>query len=154
MEMKLEIVVVPVSDVDRAKRFYEVLGWRLDADVTMGPEFRVVQFTPPGSAASIIFGKGVTTSAPGTLHGLHLAVFDIEMARTDLARRGVAVSEIFHDAGGVFHHAGNSERLPGPNPERKSYASFAAFSDPDGNGWCLQEIRERRPGRGSPPPAP
>jgi catechol 2,3-dioxygenase-like lactoylglutathione lyase family enzyme len=154
MDMKLEIVVVPVSDVDRAKRFYEGLGWRLDADFASGPGFRVVQFTPPGSAASIIFGNGVTTSVPGTLQGLHLAVFDIETARADLVGRGVAVSDVFHDAGGVFHHAGTAGRLPGPDPERKSYASFAAFSDPDGNGWLLQEIRQRRPGRDSPPPAP
>ncbi len=154
MDMKLEIVVVPVSDVDRAKRFYELLGWRLDADFATGPEFRVVQFTPPGSAASIIFGKGITNSAAGTLQGLHLVVFDIEKARADLAQRGVAVSDVFHDAGGVFHHAGTAARLPGPNPERKSYASFAAFSDPDGNGWLLQEIRQRLPGRGSPSPAP
>jgi catechol 2,3-dioxygenase-like lactoylglutathione lyase family enzyme len=154
MDMKLEIVVVPVSDVDRAKRFYEVLGWRLDADFATGPEFRVVQFTPPGSAASIIFGKGITNSAPGTLQGLHLVVFDIEKARADLAQRGVPVSDVFHDAGGVFHHAGTAARLPGPNPERRSYASFAAFSDPDGNGWLLQEIRQRLPGRGSSTPAP
>jgi catechol 2,3-dioxygenase-like lactoylglutathione lyase family enzyme len=154
MDMKLEIVVVPVSDVDRAKRFYEGLGWRLDADFATGPEYRVVQFTPPGSAASIIFGKGITTSAPGTLQGLHLAVFDIETARADLARRGVAISEVFHDVGGVFHHAGTTARAPGPNPERKSYASFAAFGDADGNGWVLQEIRQRLPGRGSTPPAP
>lgn len=154
MDMKLEIVVIPVSDVDRAKRFYEVLGWRLDADFATGPEFRVVQFTPPGSAASIIFGKGVTSSAPGTVQGLHLAVFDVEKARADLAQRGVAVSDVFHDAGGVFHHAGTAARVLGPNPERKSYASFAAFSDPDGNGWLLQEIKQRLPGRGSPPPVP
>jgi catechol 2,3-dioxygenase-like lactoylglutathione lyase family enzyme len=154
MDMKLEIVVIPVSDVDRAKRFYETLGWRLDADFATGPQFRVVQFTPPGSAASIIFGKGVTPSPPGTFQGLHLVVFDVEEARAELARRGVAVSAVFHDAGGVFHHAGTDQRLPGPNPERKSYASFAAFSDPDGNGWVLQEIRQRLPGRGSPPPAP
>jgi catechol 2,3-dioxygenase-like lactoylglutathione lyase family enzyme len=152
MDMKLELVVVPVSDVDRAKRFYEALGWRLDADFATGPEFRVVQFTPPGSAASIIFGRGITASAPGTLQGLHLAVFDIETARADLTGRGVAVSDVFHDAGGVFHHAGTAARLSGPDPERKSYASFAAFSDPDGNGWLLQEIRQRLPGRGSPPP--
>ncbi len=154
MDMKLEIVVVPVSDVDRAKGFYQVLGWRLDADFVTGPEFRVVQFTPPGSAASIIFGKGITTSAPGTLQGLHLVVFDIEKVRADLMQRGVVVSDVFHDAGGVFHHAGTTARLPGPNPERKSYASFATFSDPDGNGWVLQEVRQRLPGRGSPPPAP
>src|SRR5277367_2202060 len=125
MDMKLEIVIIPVSDVDRAKRFYELLGWRLDADFVSGPEFRVVQFTPPGSAASIIFGKGITTSAPGSLQGLHLAVFDIETARAELARRGVEVSNVFHDGGGVFHHAGAVDRLPGPHPERRSYASFA-----------------------------
>jgi len=113
-----------------------------------------VQFTPPGSAASIIFGKGVTAAAPGTFQGLHLVVFDIETVRGDLVRRGVVVSEVFHDAGGVFHHAGTAGRVPGPNPERKSYASFAAFSDPDGNGWVLQEVRQRLPGRGSAPPAP
>jgi hypothetical protein len=111
-----------------------VLGWRLDADFATGPELRVVRFTPPGSAASIIFGKGITTSASGTVQGLHLVVFDIEKARADLAGRGVTVSELFHDAGGVFHHAGTAGRLPGPDPERKSYASFAAFNDPDGNG--------------------
>jgi catechol 2,3-dioxygenase-like lactoylglutathione lyase family enzyme len=148
MDMKLEIVVVPVSDVDRAKRFYEQLGWRLDADFVSGPEFRVVQFTPPGSEASIWVGKGVTTSAPGTLQGLYLVVFDIVTARADLARHGVAVSEVFHRAGP------GTTALPGPDPERRSYASFATFSDPDGNGWLLQEVRRRLPGRGSAPPAP
>jgi len=147
MDMKLEVVVVPVSDIDRSKRFYEQLGWRLDADFTSGPDFRVLQFTPPGSGASIIFGRGVTSSAPGSLQGLYLVVLDIETARADLMRRGVTTSEIFHDAGGVFHHAGTVGRLPGPDPERKSYASFATFSDPDGNVWFLQEVRQRAPGR-------
>ena len=140
MDMKLEVVVVPVSDVDRAKSFYEQLGWRLDADFRNGSEFRGVQFTPPGSAASIHFGKGVTTLAPGTLQNLYLVVSDIEAARADLARRGVAVSEIFHRAPGA-------EPGPGLDPERRSYASFATFRDPDGNGWLLQEIRQRLPGR-------
>jgi catechol 2,3-dioxygenase-like lactoylglutathione lyase family enzyme len=140
MDMKLEVVVVPVSDVDRAKRFYEQLGWRLDADFVIGPDFRVVQFTPPGSAASIHFGKGVSKAAPGALQSLYLVVSDIEAARADLVRRGVAVSEIFHRAPGA-------EPRPGPDPERRSYQSFATFSDPDGNGWLLQEIRQRLPGR-------
>ena len=147
MDMKLEVVVVPVSDVDRAKRFYEQLGFRLDIDLLKGPDFRVVQFTPPGSEASFWVGKGVTTTAPGTLQGLCLVVFDVVMARSDLARRGVAVSEVFHRA------APGTPSLPGPDPERRSYASFATFNDPDGNGWVLQEVRQRLPGRGSPPPA-
>jgi catechol 2,3-dioxygenase-like lactoylglutathione lyase family enzyme len=140
MEMKLEVVVVPVSDVERAKRFYEQLGWRLDADFVTGPDFRAVQFTPPGSMASIHFGKGLTPSAPGSLQGLYLVVSDIEAARAELIGRGVAVSEVFHRTPGT-------EPLPGPDPERRSYASFAGFSDPDGNGWLLQEIRQRLPGR-------
>jgi len=147
MEMRLEVVLVPVTDVDRAKRFYEQLGWRLDADFTGSAEFRILQFTPPGSAASIIIGKGVTTSAPGSVQGLHLVVLDIDAARADLVRRGVAVSEVFHDANGVFHRAGTAGRVPGPDPERKSYNSFATFNDPDGNGWFLQEVRQRLPGR-------
>jgi catechol 2,3-dioxygenase-like lactoylglutathione lyase family enzyme len=141
MNMKLEAVVVPVADVDRAKHFYEQLGWRLDADFVTGPDSRAVQLTPPGSEASIIFGKGVTTSAPGAIQGLFLVVVDIEAARADLVRRGAVVSEIFHRA------PGTAETLPGLDPERKSYASFAQFSDPDGNGWLLQEIRQRLPGR-------
>lgn len=140
MDMKLEVVVLPVSDVDRAKRFYEHLGWRLDADFVTPPDFRVVQFTPPGSAASIHFGKGLTSSAPGAIKGLYLVVSNIEEARNDIVRRGIAVSEIFHSAPGT-------QRLPGPDPERKSYQSFATFTDPDGNGWLLQEIRQRLPGR-------
>jgi catechol 2,3-dioxygenase-like lactoylglutathione lyase family enzyme len=140
MDMKLEAVVLPVADVDRAKRFYEQLGWRLDADFVTGPDFRAVQFTPPGSFASIQFGKGITTAAPGAIQNLYLVVFDIEAARAELVRRGVAVSEIFHSTPG-------SGPRPGPDPERRSYTSFAKFSDPDGNGWLLQEIKQRLPGR-------
>ncbi|MEU8983319.1 VOC family protein [Streptomyces sp. NPDC048309] len=146
MDMKLEVAVVPVTDVDRAKKFYESLGWRLDADFADGA-FRVVQFTPPGSLCSIIFGTGITSAAPGSTDGLHLAVSDIEAARAELADRGVTVSEVFHDAGGVFHRAGTTDRVPGPDPERRSYSSFASFNDPDGNGWVLQEITTRLPGR-------
>jgi catechol 2,3-dioxygenase-like lactoylglutathione lyase family enzyme len=147
VEMKLEVVVVPVSDVDRAKRFYGGLGWRLDADVVRGDEFRVVQFTPPGSACSIIFGRGVTSATPGSAQGLHLIVSDIEAARAELVDCGVDVSELFHDVGGVFHHAGQEGRLSGPDAARRSYASFASFSDPDGNGWLFQEVTARLPGR-------
>jgi catechol 2,3-dioxygenase-like lactoylglutathione lyase family enzyme len=147
MDMKLEVVVLPVSDVDRAKQFYVNLGWRLDADFPGDAGFRVVQVTPPGSPCSIIFGSQVTTAAPGSADGLMLVVTDIEAARADLAGRGVEVSEVFHDAGGVFHHAGTDARVSGPDPERHSYASFVSFSDPDGNGWLLQEIVTRLPGR-------
>jgi catechol 2,3-dioxygenase-like lactoylglutathione lyase family enzyme len=138
--MKLEVVVLPVSDVDRAKHFYEQLGWRLDADFARGSDFRVVQFTPPGSATSVHFGKGLTPAAPGSLQNLYLVVYDIESARADLVGRGVTVSEIFHKTPATDASAG-------PDPERQSYASFATFEDPDGNGWLLQEIRERLPGR-------
>ena len=141
MDMKLEVVAVPVSDVDRAKRFYGQLGWRLDGDFANGSSFRGVQFTPPGSAASIQFGTGITTTAPGSLRNLYLVVSDIEAARADLVARGVAVSEIFHT------ETVGGPPLPGPEPKRTSYASFATFSDPDGNGWLLQEIRQRLPGR-------
>jgi catechol 2,3-dioxygenase-like lactoylglutathione lyase family enzyme len=147
MNFKLEVIVLPVSDVDRAKQFYESLGWRLDADFPGEGGFRVVQFTPPGSSASIIFGSDVTSAAPGSAQGLYLIVDDIEAARDEIAGRGVDVSEVYHDAGGVFEHAGTEHRVPGPDPDRGSYASFASFSDPDGNGWRLQEIRERLPGR-------
>jgi catechol 2,3-dioxygenase-like lactoylglutathione lyase family enzyme len=135
-----------VSDVDRAKRFYEKLGWRLDADFVVGDDFRVVQFTPPGSECAIIFGNGVTSAVPGSLEGLQLTVFDIEAARDALVARGVGV-ELFHDENGVFHHAGGEGRAPGPDPVRADYGSFASFSDPDGNGWLLQEIKVRAPGR-------
>jgi catechol 2,3-dioxygenase-like lactoylglutathione lyase family enzyme len=147
LDMKLEVVVIPVSDVDRAKRFYGGLGWRLDADVVKGDDFRVVQFTPPGSPCSIIFGTGVTSAAPGSAQGLHLIVSDIEAACAELKNCGVDVSEAFHDAGGVFHRAGREGRVSGPDLQRRSYASFAAFCDPDGNGWLFQEVTVRLPGR-------
>jgi len=147
MDMKLEVVVVPVADVDRAKAFYTGLGWRLDADVRADADFRVVQVTPPGSPASVIFGKAVTSQAPGSAQGLHLIVGDIEAARDELKRLGADPSEVFHDAGGVFHHAGVAGRVPGADPERRSYGSFLSFSDPDGNGWVLQEVTTRLPGR-------
>ena len=146
-EVKLEVVVVPVSDVDRAKRFYESLGWRLDADLAVDDGYRVVQLTPPGSACSIIFGKGVTSAVPGSFEGLQLSVYDIDQARADLIGRGVDVSEPFHDVTGVFHHGGAGGRLSGPAPGHADYGSFVAFSDPDGNGWLLQEIKTRLPGR-------
>jgi predicted enzyme related to lactoylglutathione lyase len=146
-EMRLEVVVVPVSDVDRAKRFYESLGWRLDADLAVDDGYRVVQLTPPGSGCSIIFGTGVTAVAPGSCQGLQLSVYDIDEARAALAERGIDVSEPFHDATGVFHHAGTEGRVTGPAPGHADYGSFAAFSDPDGNGWLLQEIKTRLPGR-------
>lgn len=147
MDMRFEVAVIPVADVDRAKHFYKALGWREDADFVGEGGFRVVQLTPPGSPASIILGAGVTDAAPGSAQGLHLVVTDIEAARAELAGRGVDVSEVFHDMGGVFHHAGAQARVSGPDPERRSYSSFASFSDPDGNGWVLQEITTRLPGR-------
>jgi catechol 2,3-dioxygenase-like lactoylglutathione lyase family enzyme len=147
MDMKLEVVVIPVSDVDRAKDFYTTLGWRLDADFATSEDFRVVQVTPPGSQASVIFGTGVTSATPGSVRDLQLVVTDIEAARAELADAGVDVSEVFHDVGGVFHHAGTVGRVPGPAPERSSYGSFASFNDPDGNGWILQEVTNRLPGR-------
>jgi catechol 2,3-dioxygenase-like lactoylglutathione lyase family enzyme len=152
VDMKLEIVVIPVSDVDRAKEFYWKLGWRLDADFAAGDDFRVIQFTPPGSGCSVIFGKNVTAAAPGSAQGLYLIVSDIEVARDELLGRGVEISEVFHDAGG--EHAGTDEpylfgrlRVSGPDPEHRSYRSFASFTDPDGNGWLFQEITTRLPGR-------
>ncbi|MDT0469365.1 VOC family protein [Streptomyces gibsoniae] len=147
MDMKLEVVVVPVADVDRAKSFYEGLGWRLDVDVARGEDFRVIQVTPPGSPCSVIFGTGLTSAAPGSVEGLHLIVTDIEAARAELAGRGVEISEVFHDEGGVFHRAGTEGRVSGPDPDRTSYGSYASFSDPDGNGWVLQEVTIRLPGR-------
>lgn len=146
-EVKLEVVVLPVSDVDRAKHFYETLGWRLDADLAVDDGYRVVQLTPPGSACSIIFGEGVTSAPPGSFQGLQLTVYDIDEARADLIARGVDISEPFHDVTGIFHHAGSEGRVGGPAPEHADYGSFAAFSDPDGNGWLLQEIKTRLPGR-------
>jgi catechol 2,3-dioxygenase-like lactoylglutathione lyase family enzyme len=146
-EMRLEVVVLGVSDVDRAKSFYQRLGWRLDADLVVDDGYRVVQLTPPGSACSIIFGIGVTAAVPGSVEGLQLSVYDIEEARADLTERGVDVSEPFHDVTGIFHHAGTEGRLDGTAPERADYGSFASFTDPDGNGWLLQEIKTRLPGR-------
>ncbi len=147
MDLKLEVVVLPVSDVDAALAFYRRLGWRLDADVSSDDEFRVVQLTPPGSACSVIFGTGVTTAVPGSARGLHLVTEDVVAVREELIGRGAAVGTVFHDAGGVFHHAGQEERVDGPDPDRTSYRSFAAFSDPDGNERVLQEITSRLPGR-------
>ena len=141
VDLKLEAVVLPVSDVDRAKRFYEGLGWRLDADFA-GEDWRAVQLTPPGSPCSIHFGIGVTTAVPGSVQGLLLVVDDVEAARTELIAKGADVSEPFHFTGI------RGPRLPGPDPERRSYASYASFSDPDGNSWVLQEIKTRLPGRG------
>jgi catechol 2,3-dioxygenase-like lactoylglutathione lyase family enzyme len=148
-EMKLEVDIIPVSDVDRAKRFYGGLGWRVDADFTPpGDDFRVVQLTPPGSECSIIFGKGVTSAAPGSTQGLMLIVSDIEAARAELVAHGVEVSDVFHDAGDVFPRAGGTGRAPGPDPQGRSYRTWASFRDPDGNSWLLQEIKTRLPGRG------
>jgi catechol 2,3-dioxygenase-like lactoylglutathione lyase family enzyme len=152
VDMKFEIVVIPVSDVERAKEFYTRLGWRLDADYDNGNDFRVIQFTPPGSGCSVIFGKNVTAAAPGSAQGLYLIVSDIESARDNLRRRGVKVSEEFHGTGDAY--AGQDEpylfgriRVKGPDPDHRSYRSFASFSDPDGNGWLFQEITTRLPGR-------
>jgi catechol 2,3-dioxygenase-like lactoylglutathione lyase family enzyme len=147
MDMKLEVVVIPVSDVDRAKSFYTGLGWRLDADVATSESFRVVQVTPPGSPAAVIFGTSVTAQEPGTAQGLHLIVNDIDAAHDELKRTGAEPSEVFHDEGGVFHHGGTDARVPGPEPKHSSYSSFLSFRDPDGNGWILQEITNRLPGR-------
>jgi predicted enzyme related to lactoylglutathione lyase len=147
VDLKLEVVVVGVSDVDRAKAFYEKLGWRLDADFTKGQEFRVIQFTPHNSPASIIFGKGVPSPKPGSVKSLTLAVADIRAARKDLIARGVKVSEVFHFAGGPFNDTGENPRVDGDDPEGRSYFSFASFEDPDCNGWLLQEIQTRLPGR-------
>jgi catechol 2,3-dioxygenase-like lactoylglutathione lyase family enzyme len=152
VDMKLEIVVIPVSDIDRAKGFYGKLGWRLDADFDNGDEFRVIQFTPPGSGCSIIFGKNVTAAAPGSAQGLYLIVSDIQAARNELVTIGVDATEVFHDAKGLY--AGPDQpylfgrlRVSGPDPEHRSYRSFLSFSDPDGNGWLMQEITTRLPGR-------
>ncbi|MEV7323961.1 VOC family protein [Streptomyces sp. NPDC093970] len=157
MELKLEAVVLPVSDVDRAKEFYEAAGFRMDVDNTFSEDYRLVHLTPPGSACSILFGKGMTAGDPGSAQGLYLIVSDVEKARAELVGRGIEVSEVFHDAGGILHHgheAGDAvhrgagqERLAGLDPDRTSYASYATFSDPDGNGWVLQEITQRQPGR-------
>ncbi|RWN59429.1 VOC family protein [Mesorhizobium sp.] len=141
VDMKLEVVVIPVSDVDRAKRFYGDLGWRLDADFIVGDEFRGIQFTPPGSPASIHFGKGIPSAAPGSATGLYLVVSDIQAARAELLGHGVEVSEVFHRAGP------GKPAISGPDPERRSYFTYATFNDPDGNEWLLQEVTTRFPGR-------
>lgn len=152
VDMKFEIVIIPVADVDRAKDLYAGLGWRLDGNFVHGDDWRGVQFTPPGSACSIIFGKNVTPAAPGSAQGLYLIVSDIEAARTELLKRGVAVSEVFHGGNDVY--AGPDEpylfgrvRVTGADPEHRSYRSYASFKDPDGNGWLLQEVTTRLPGR-------
>src|SRR5499433_96543 len=149
VDLKLEAVVIPVSDVDRAKEFYGNLGWRLDADFSFDNGFRVVQFTPPGSGCSIQFGTNITSAAPGSVQGLYLIVSDIEAARDELVARGVEVSEVFHAGtpGAQFQPDGTSGRVSGPAPDRASYRSFATFSDSDGNGWLLQEVTTRLPGR-------
>jgi catechol 2,3-dioxygenase-like lactoylglutathione lyase family enzyme len=139
IDMKLEVVTLPVSDVDRAKRFYQSLGWRLDADFDFGDDIRAVQLTPPHSPCSVAFGTGITTAEPGSAQRMELAVSDIDAAREDLISRGVDVSDVFHREG--------PRLVPGPDPQRRSYLSYVAFSDPDGNGWLLQEITTRLPGR-------
>ena len=156
-DLKLEAVVIPVSDVDRAKRFYANLGWRLDADFDAGPDIRGVQFTPPHSECSIHFGKGLTAAEPGSFADMHLVVSDIEATRVSLTAKGIEVSEVFHcatgfgcryrDLGSILPGTGLDERVGGPDPEGQSYSSFAAFNDPDGNTWLFQEITERLPGR-------
>jgi catechol 2,3-dioxygenase-like lactoylglutathione lyase family enzyme len=148
--VRLEAVVVPVADVERANRFYQRLGWRVDADVSAGDDYRLVHLTPPASNASIIFGKGVTSAPPGSIDGVVLVVDDIEAARDELLSRGVDVSELFHDADGSVAGgfiADTDARAAGPDPQGRSYATYASFSDPDGNRWLLQEITERAPGR-------
>ncbi|MEZ7155347.1 VOC family protein [Streptomyces sp. MAD19A] len=158
MDLKLELIVLPVSDVDRAKAFYEAMGFRLDLDKAAGEDWRAVHFTPPGSECSVIFGKGITSVPPGSAQGMYLVVTDIEKSRAELVDRGIEVSEVFHDAGAVFYHghgggdfthdpAQGQGREPGLHPDRMSYGSFATFSDPDGNGWVLQEVQQRLPGR-------
>ena len=148
VDLKLEAVVIPVADVDRAKEFYERLGWRLDADFGFDNGFRVVQFTPPGSGCSVQFGTNITSAAPGSAQGIYLVVSDIEAARKELAARGADVSEVFHPGEpGAQFHADGSGRVSAPAPDHATYSSFATFRDPDGNGWLLQEVTARLPGR-------
>ena len=148
LDLKLEVVPVPVSDVDRAKRFYLDLGWRVDADFTNQGDWRLVQMTPPGSPCSVMFGKGFTNSVPGSAQGTFLVVNDIEAARAELSRNGAQVSDVFHFDGDLLRVGGTKGRVPGPDPGGRSYFSFATFSDPDGNSWLLQEVTSRFPGRG------
>ena len=145
--MRLESVVIPVTDVDRTKCFYRSAGFVEDFDFASGDDFRVVQLTPPGSGTSIIFGKGITAEVPGSVQGLQLVVNDLEAGRAELVDRGIDVSEVFHDAGGIFYHLSAAHRVPGPDPDRRDYSSFAEFTDPDGNGWVLQEAARRVRGR-------
>jgi catechol 2,3-dioxygenase-like lactoylglutathione lyase family enzyme len=144
VDLNLEVVVIPVSDVDKALAFYSGMGWRLDLDRAPSDSFRVVQMTPPGSGCSVTFGTGITTAAPGSYQSMHLVTSDIVAARSELVDRGVAVSEVFHGPGSAFHP---QARVPGPDPDHTSYGSYATFEDPDGNGWVLQEITSRLPGR-------
>jgi catechol 2,3-dioxygenase-like lactoylglutathione lyase family enzyme len=148
VDLKLEVVVIPVADVDRARRFYEGLGWRVDADFTNGEDWRVVQMTPPSSPCSVMFGKGLTAAVPGSVQGTFLVVDDVEAARAGLIAHGVDVSEVFHFEGNQLRVVETKGRVPGPDPNRASYFSFASFHDPDGNSWLLQEIQTRFPGRG------
>lgn len=149
VDMKFEVVVIPVADVDRSKKFYVTLGWRLDADFPFDNGFRVVQFTPPGSGCSIQFGTKITSATPGSAQGLYLIVSDIEAARADLVARGIAVSDVFHSASpGAQFQVNGSARITGPAPDHATYGSFATFRDPDGNGWLLQEVTSRLSGRG------
>jgi catechol 2,3-dioxygenase-like lactoylglutathione lyase family enzyme len=148
VDLKLEVVVIPVSDVDRAKLFYQGLGWRLDADFTNGEDWRVVQMTPPGSPCSVMFGKGLTTAVPGSVQGTFLVVDDVEAARSKLIGHGVDVSKAFHFEGNLLRVVETKGRVPGPDPNGSSYFSFASFGDPDGNSWLLQEVKTRLPGRG------
>ncbi|MEP6478904.1 MAG: VOC family protein [Rhodoglobus sp.] len=143
MEMKLEVLVLPVADVEVAKAFYEQVGFHLDHDIVRSPEFRVVQFTPPGSNTSILVGSGLTDAAPGSVQGLHLVVTDIAATREELVARGISVSEIFHDEDTFFHRAGTAHNVDGPNPRTPDYGTLASFVDPDGNGWFLQQINDR-----------
>jgi len=147
MDLKLEIIILPVADVDRAKDFYENIGFRLDADFSTDRGLRVVQLTPPGSHASIMVGDNLTSAAPGSLRGLHLVTTDLDTARSELLRSGVDVSPIWHDQDGVFHWAGDANRIPGPDEEHDSYSSYASFDDPDGNEWIIQQVVTRLPGR-------
>lgn len=147
MDMRLEVVVLPVRHVDDAKQFYRSAGFREDIDYAAGRDFRVVQFTPPGSPTSIVFGTGITAAPPGSVQGLLLVVSDIEAARAELLARGLDVSEVFHDIGSVFYHLSPAYEVPGPDPAGRDYASFARFCDPDGNGWVIQEVKEPPPSR-------
>jgi catechol 2,3-dioxygenase-like lactoylglutathione lyase family enzyme len=147
-DLKLEVIAIPVADVDRAKRFYESVGWRVDGDFTNGEDWRLVQMTPPGSACSVMFGKGFTTAVPGSMQGTFLVVDDVNAARRELIAHGVDVSEVFHFDGMLLRAVGTKGRVPGPDPERRSYFSFASFTDPDGNSWLLQQVTTRFAGRG------